>query len=493
VEQFLEELRTGDVAVVLEGRCYERESVPYKALDSLVDAFTQHLARLPRAMSDALVPDDVSALKRLFPVLERVESFAGEVRSAVTITDPHELRLRAFGAFRELLRRVARQKPLVLFIDDCQWGDVDSATLLAGLIRSPDPPPVMWIACYRTDDAQASAFLRTLVTAQSVSSAEVYVAELVVPDLPREEAREMALHLLPEQYRGGARAEAMAQEAGGNPFFIYELVRSIGENFMGENTAVSSSLKDIIGRRVSRLSETARIFLELVAVAGQPIPAEVVKRAAKLQCEEESVVGILRAAGLVRTRSPEGRNEIETYHDRTRETISESLVPEVLRARHGALALELEASGRGDPEMLLTHFQGAGERAKAAQYAVVAGERASASLAFDRASGLYRAALDLGQEDPTQTPRLREKLGDALTNAGRGREAADAYLAATAGMTGVEKLELQRRAAAQFMLSGRTDEGLAVARDVLQAVGVNLAKTMHRSLLRFLFGVRESG
>jgi hypothetical protein len=77
VEQFLEELRTADVAVVLEGRCYERESVPYKALDSLVDAFTQHLTSLPRPLLDALVPDDVSALKRLFPVLERVESFAG--------------------------------------------------------------------------------------------------------------------------------------------------------------------------------------------------------------------------------------------------------------------------------------------------------------------------------------------------------------------------------------------------------------------------------
>jgi eukaryotic-like serine/threonine-protein kinase len=491
VEQFLDEVRTGEAAVVLEGRCYERESVPYKALDSLVDAFTQRLTKLPRTVVDALVPDDVSALKRLFPVLERVESFAAAGRNAVTIADPHELRLRAFGAFRELLRGIARQEPLVLFIDDCQWGDVDSATLLAGLIRSPDPPPVMWIACYRTDDAQASPFLQRLMTTQSVPPAEVYTAELVVADLPREEAREMALHLLPEQYRGDTRAEAMAaeamaREAGGNPFFIYELVRSISETTVGDS-ATGSSLKDIIGRRVSRLSGAARIFLELVAVAGQPIPVEVVKRAANLQCEEESVVGILRAAGLVRTRSPEGRNEIETYHDRTRETISQSLGPEVLCARHGALASELEASGRGDPEMLLTHFQGAGERAKAAQYAVVAGERASAALAFDQAARLYRNALELGLDASAEAHRLREKLGDSLTNAGRGGEAASAYLGAAAGMAGLEKLELERRAAAQLLLSGRIDEGLSVARSVLDALGVKIAKTPHRSFLRFLF------
>ncbi len=483
VGRFLQELRNSDVAVVLAGRCYERESVPYKALDSLVDALTQYLMTLPRSLLDACVPRNISALTRLFPVLERVQSFARPNERGDATPNLNELRKHAFAAFRELVSLLSRWKPLVLFIDDLQWGDLDSAVLLADLLRPPEPPPVLWIGCYRTEEATTNPMLRTLLPSHSALSPAVHITELALKELTSLEARDLALRLLPEGQESAARAEAIAREAGGSPFFIGELARSMDESSGG----LTLSLKNVIRARVSRLPETARLFLELVVVAGQPVALEAVKRAADIHCEEESVVGILRAAYLVRTRAREDINEIEAYHDRTREAVGESLRPEVLRARHFALACELESSRRADPETLLTHFQGAGEQGKAAQYAVTAGDRASAALAFDRAARLYRTALDLGPTGSAQTSHLWEKLGDALTNAGRGGQAAEAYLAATTTMTGLEKLELQRRAAAQLMLSGRVDEGLDVARGVLDALGVSLAKTAHRSVLRFLF------
>jgi hypothetical protein len=477
---FLEGLRNDDAAVVLAGRCYERESVPYKALDSLVDGLTQHLMGLPLSLLEALVPAGLSALKRLFPVLGRVEPFAQHRDTA--ILDLQDLRQQAFAAFRELLSRLARQKPVVLFIDDLQWGDADSAALLAGLFRPPSPPPLLWMACFRSEESETSPLLRTLLRSQSPWASEVHLVQLALKDLTWIEARDLACGLLGEERGAGGRAEAIAQEAKGNPFFIHELARSLG----GSSGGSTASLDNIIRWRVSRLPEGARLLLEMVAVAAQPIALEVVKRAAKIRTEDESVLSILRSRYLVRTRSTENRIEIEAYHDRMREAVSQHLSPKELQAHHRALAIELEASGRGDPETLLTYFQGAGEPAKAARYAVTAAERASASLAFDRAARLYRTALDLGLDHSTETSRMREKLGDALTNAGRGGEAADAYLSAAEGMAGLEKLELQRRAAAQFLLSGRIAEGLNVARGVLEAVGVRIVKTGHRSLLRFL-------
>jgi serine/threonine protein kinase len=74
VGHFLQELKNDGSAVVPAGRCYERESVPYKALDSLVDELTQYLIGLPRSLVEALVPAGVAALARLFPVLERVRT-----------------------------------------------------------------------------------------------------------------------------------------------------------------------------------------------------------------------------------------------------------------------------------------------------------------------------------------------------------------------------------------------------------------------------------
>ncbi|MCA9678465.1 MAG: serine/threonine-protein kinase PknK, partial [Myxococcales bacterium] len=163
VERFLDHIAREDDALVLAGRCYERESVPHQAVDGLVDALCAHLLSLPRDVADAVMPVDVLAMARAFPVLARVEAVAqARRRSAALDPDPVELRRRAHGALRELIARIAERQPLVLFIDDLQWGDVDSAPLLADLLRPPVPPLLLLVA-YRSEDVASSALLRTLL------------------------------------------------------------------------------------------------------------------------------------------------------------------------------------------------------------------------------------------------------------------------------------------------------------------------------------------
>ncbi len=475
VRRFLDELR-GENAVILSGRCYERESMPYKALDTVVDSLSQYLKRLPAEQVEGLLPLDVLALARVFPVLRRVEAVTGTPRKPVEIADSLELRRRAFAALRELFARLSRQRDVVLFIDDLQWGDADSAVLLEELTRPPEPPALLVIACYRSEEAATSPLLKRLLARPEA----VDVRQVAVEELEPSEARELVLALADaEAIISPSQAETIAREAAGNPFFINELARF-------GRLGSAATLDELVRARVRDLPPKARRLLEVVAVAGRPVEAEVAARAAGA-AEGEDALPALRAGHLVRARGTAERQEIESYHDRIREAVVAQIPSDALKEHHRRLAVALETSSRADPEELSLHFQEAGDTRRAAEFAVLAAERAAQTLAFDRASRLYRMAIELGPPgDASGRRALNRKLGDALVNAGRGAEAAKAFLAAADGADRADALRLEGHAAAQLLRSGHLDEALPLYEKLTGRVGLSLIQPSWLTLLRYL-------
>src|SRR5205807_5547448 len=150
-------------AIILQGRCYERESVPYKALDGVVDNLSKHLAAMPTSKAAALMPRHAPALARVFPVMLQVDAIFDERSARNETGDLFTLRRHAFGALRELLTAVARQRPLIIWIDDLQWADSDSMRLLEELVRPPDGPALLLIGSFRAEDAESKCFLKQLL------------------------------------------------------------------------------------------------------------------------------------------------------------------------------------------------------------------------------------------------------------------------------------------------------------------------------------------
>ena len=489
ITNFLVGLMERGEAVVLAGRCYERESMPFPAMDSLIDALSRYLLQLPELEAKALLPRGVHALTRLFQVLERIPAIANEPIQRFETNDEQELRQRGFTALRELLARLSDRQPLVLYVDDLQWGDVDSAILLADLISPPDPAPLLLIVSYRSEDTN-SPCLRTLTAALESRNSVVESHEVYVEPLRQDLAEELALTWLKSSRAQsghsntnlGEIASAIARESAGNPWLI-ELVSSLIDEAQSEALDEDHILNEAFRRRIARLPEASRVLLEVICVAGRPLFQTDAFEAAGLGANGQDSLEQLRSAGsrLIRTTGL-NRDKLDTYHDRVRETVLRHLSPECRQEYHRRIACVLESSSLADPEALATHWQGAGDPMRAGEHAARAASRAEDALAFDQAAALYQFAMKLLPLHVVSERDLGTKLARALANAGRGVEAANAYRAASVGRPRGEQIDRQSCAAAQLIRSGHIDEGQVVLRGVLSDIGLKVASSPGRAL-----------
>ena len=481
VRRFLGGLTARTDAVVLEGRCYERESVPFKAFDELVDALGRYLQKLRPVEAAGLVPRDAPALLRLFPALGRLELIASLPGRPATADAP-ELRRRAFGALREIFTRITDSRPLVLFIDDVQWGDADSAQLARDLFAPPDAPPLLLIVGYRGIADEDNELLRTLRSPEA-SDAGWERIEVAVGALPEAEARALAIRLLGDAENAEAQSRTIAAEAEGSPLFVAELARTART---GRSQGEAVSLGRVVGERVASLGDSARRLLELLSCSERPLDESELRSASSIEAHELSVaVDRLRDEHLITITQQRAKSLLAVPHDKLRLSVREGLDESTIRSHHLSLARALEASGDAEPESLAHHFRAARESEKSLLWNERAGDRADAGAAFDRAATLYGHALE--QAKGSERRRLVRKRASALASAGRGLAAAKAYLELAAELDGEAALEARQRAAEQYLRAGHVSEALETYGPVLAEADLDLPRTPRTALASLLF------
>jgi predicted ATPase len=391
VERFLLGLR--DHAVVLRGRCYEQESVPFGGVDSLIDALSEYLLGLSDDDVAVLLAGGVSNVARVFPVLYRVPLVAVK-RVEGPVVDAAMLRDHAIRELAQIVAALARSQTPVLFIDDLQWVDPGSLALIREALLA-EGARCLFVATMRS----------TGETSPELAAFVASLERIEVTGLSDEEALDVcdALATL-----AGDVSERVRHEASGHPLFLTELLRSARSGTWAYDTRVR--LQDALWRRIAERDDVERAFLEMTALAGTPAPYAVLAQAAGLDVGEcRSRLAGLRAAQLVRVSRVDDGRCVEPYHDRVREAVLERIgageeghVAKMhLRLGRALLAATPETS-LGSRVFSVVHHMNSGrehvdtpaEKRRLAELNLLASRKATTMTAFERARLYAETGLD---------------------------------------------------------------------------------------------------
>ena len=481
VEHFLDSLKVGrafeqDGVLVLRARCHEREAMPFKALDGLLDTLTAFLERMDDLWVSHVLPVQVADLARAFPVIERLAAMQKLLAQAPPRGDAVLERANAERALRELLRRIARRQPLVLFIDDLHWGDIDSVRILKSWLEAEETLPLLLVLSYRSDEQATNACLQLLATHDQPRSAEELFID--VAPLPRTAIEAMCSDgdELPPSW-----IERIAAEAHGSPLIATQLLTlARAQRERGEQSQEALSISDLLSQLTALLQPQGRRVLSLLAVAGRPIEISLATRAAGLTRDDRPQLHALQGLRLTRTRVVHGKQLIEVYHDRIRAAVLDALPAGDRISLNRRLLGELMNRGQADPDWLYQLARGSEDHESAALFLRSAAERAAASLAFARAAELYRACLEDETLDAAERSELLRVLGDNVAASGHGAQAAEHYLEAS-NLSSADKpssvTELKRLAATHLIRSGHFARGEQLVREVLKALRIRVPKS----------------
>ncbi len=476
IESFLESVDVAPGTLVFRGKCYEQENVPYKALDAVIDGIGGYLRTLPESIRTTIFTEETRGAAHLFPTLK--EFVADPMVRDVPEIDATEQRKQAGTALKALITNLGRHRNLVFFIDDLHWGDLDSGVLLAEILSGPEPPRLLLMAALRKDEGQASPCRERLFRSPSPSGISQILLEPLLPF----ESRELAAQL------AGAFASSVEQivnESGGNPFFIEQIAQTFQEEPRAGGT-VDHDIDMLVRRSVNSMPDPAQRLLEAVALSGRPITYANACAAAQIDGSDPKIMLSLRFAHLARTVSSGPRARIDTYHDRVRERVIQSIPPARAVSGHLRLGEVMLESGEGEQETIAYHLELGGEGARAGMLYLKAARAADDALAFDAAARCYSKSLQFAKLEKPARLDVLVQLATAQGNSGSCYQAAKTYQRALEEAPAENSHQLQRSAAYNLCISGHVDEGRLAYVKFLIDLNMRLPKSAFSGALRIL-------
>src|SRR3954454_5523095 len=422
--EFARTVRDGG-ATILYGSCEDGLAVPYPP-------FVEALRQLLSSSMQPRLGTHPEELARLVPeIAMRIPGLPEPVSS-----DPETERYQLFNALVDCIADVAVDEPVLLVLDDLHWATKPTLQLLRHLVRSNVAAPVLVLTTFRDTELDATAPLaEALADVERLDSVERLTLAGLDTTAIRQYLDQIAGYVLDE--RADVLAEQLHRETNGNPFFVREMLLYLvetGQIYRDSErweinrdffTAVPVGARDVITRRLARLTDDTQMLLSRAAVVGLDFRMPVLVDVTEMH--EDVLLDGLEQASAARLVEEIQLDHYRFTHALVRAALLDGIsvsrrarihrrVAETLE-RHAAIQLDLV-------EELAEHWAAAGDAgdaSKALMYTRLAAQRASDQLAYDEAVVLFTRALGIARsagESETVEAALLADLGAAQQRAG---------------------------------------------------------------------------
>ena len=411
---------------VLSGRCYEEQGVPpywpwVQAIRSYVRGKEPEQLRSEMGAGAADIAEIVSDIRARMPDLEPPQR----------LDSPEQARFRLFDSVVSFLTSASHGQPIVLMLDDLHWSDTPSLMLLQFVARELSGARLLLVGTYR--DVELNRQHPLTETLAELTRERLFERVLLRGLSEGDVGRfiEVTSGITPPQ----RLAQAVHRQTEGNPLFVTEVVRLLVQE--GELTQerareresweirIPEGVKEVIGRRLNRLSERCNDTLTVASVMGREFALDELDRVID-DLSEDRILNVLEEAQEARLvqELPTAVGRYQFTHALVQETLSVELTLTRRVRLHARIAEALEELHGTAPEayaaQLAHHFAQAEAVLgveKLVKYSIVAGEKALASYAWEEAIAQFQRALAAKEGQP-----LEKQTGDILFGLARAQE-----------------------------------------------------------------------
>jgi tetratricopeptide (TPR) repeat protein len=362
-------------ALVAAVQCLDHMSdTPYHPVISLV-------RRLVDAMSSqgCTLEDGLLSPRHSFHVRSLLGSRQGDEDLM-----PDVWKMEICEAVSGLLKALAKDRPVVVCIEDLHWADATSKDLISYLLQEEGRGP----GCL------------FLITSRESDAIDACGEVLAVPEISRDDMEILLRSLLKVPVIPGDAADALYRITGGNPLYLEEYVSYLGEegrellsvSEQAVGSRIPETVQGLISARMENLDREEKRLLQEASVLGTVFGGELLDAVTSVRGDTTALLGRLELAGFI-TRAAGG--EYRFRHALTREVASMTLLGRHRRELHKKVGLHLEKISKTRAEhcgMIAYHMFHAREYARAVPYFILAARTYQAEGSWIEAAAQYQRA-----------------------------------------------------------------------------------------------------